>query len=199
MRTLKKYPNRRLYDTQASRYVTLDDVRAMVLEHEAIEVLDSRTGRDLTRSVLLQIIAAQEEEGRAPLLTNRLLTQLIRFYGSSLQGLLGRYIEQSVLLFLEQQERYQRGVRTVIKASPVRFLRSLADQNVTFWRGVESRTGGTGAPDDATPTAEEAPLPPSLSDAAFEAFLLEDEELDDDAPEPGTPPPTGRDAEPPKA
>ena len=136
MRILKKYPNRRLYDTRDSVYVTLEDVRQMVLVNESIKVVDSKTEADLTRSVLLQIIAEQEGEGHEPLLTNRVLQQLIRFYGDSMQGVLSRYIEQSVMIFLEQQEMYQRRMRDVLNASPVKLVQKIADQNISFWRGV---------------------------------------------------------------
>lgn len=182
VRILKKYPNRRLYDTGGSRYVTLDDVRRMVLEQEHIAVQDSRTGKDLTRSVLLQIIASQEEEGHQPLLTNRLLAQLIRFYGSSYQNLLSRYIERSVLLFLDQQDRYQRNVRNVISAtqsaSPLRFLRMLAGENASFWQQFESRTHDPDGssetpdgPDDPPPGWESAPdWIDEKTDAMFDEF-----------------------------
>ena len=134
MRILKKYPNRRLYDTRDSVYVTLEDVRQMVLATESIKVVDSKTGNDLTRAVLLQIIAEQEGEGHEPLLTNRVLQQLIRFYGDSMQGVLSRYIEQSVMIFLEQQELYQRRMRDVLNATPVKMVQKIADQNLAFWR-----------------------------------------------------------------
>jgi polyhydroxyalkanoate synthesis repressor PhaR len=136
LRILKKYPNRRLYDTRDSVYVTLEDVRQMVLANESIKVVDSKTGNDLTRAVLLQIIAEQEGEGHEPLLTNRVLQQLIRFYGDSMQGVLSRYIEQSVMIFLEQQELYQRRMRDVLNATPVKMVQRIADQNLAFWRGI---------------------------------------------------------------
>ncbi len=118
MRILKKYPNRRLYDTEQSQYVTLDDVRKMILGKDPVKVLDSKTGKDLTRSVLLQIIAEQEAEGHEPLLTNRVLEQVVRFYGDSMQSVLSRYLEQSIMTFLEQQELYQRRMREVLNANP---------------------------------------------------------------------------------
>jgi len=136
LRILKKYPNRRLYDTRDSVYVTLEDVRQMVLANESIKVVDSKTGNDLTRAVLLQIIAEQEGEGHEPLLTNRVLQQLIRFYGDSMQGVLSRYIEQSVMIFLEQQELYQRRMRDVLSATPVKMVQKIADQNLAFWRSI---------------------------------------------------------------
>lgn len=175
MRLLKKYPNRRLYDTQDSVYVTLEDVRQMVLANESIQVVDSKTGADLTRSVLLQIIAEQESEGHEPLLTNRLLQQLIRFYGDSMQGVLSKYIEQSVMVFLEQQEVYRRRMQSVLKASPLRMMQKVADQNIAFWRNLlqreeeEAARGAMpsqppGIPVETTPDAPGAPGSPELGE-----------------------------------
>jgi polyhydroxyalkanoate synthesis repressor PhaR len=161
VRILKKYPNRRLYDTRDSVYVTLEDVRQMVLANQSVKVVDSKTGNDLTRSVLLQIIAEQEGEGHEPLLTNRVLQQLIRFYGNSMQGLLSRYIEQSVMVFLEQQELYQRRMRDVLNASPLKLVQRFADQNVSFWRGLVKNEGERDGLDgsDAASSADEAGTP----------------------------------------
>jgi polyhydroxyalkanoate synthesis repressor PhaR len=136
LRILKKYPNRRLYDTQESVYVTLEDVRKMVLEKSPLQVLDSKTGKDLTRAVLLQIISEQETEGHEPLLTNKVLQQIIRFYGDSMQGVLSRYLEQSIMTFLEQQETYQRRMREVLNANPIKLMQRMADQNISFLRSV---------------------------------------------------------------
>ena len=136
MRILKKYPNRRLYDTKESVYVTLEDVRKMVLEKDPLQILDSKSGKDLTRSVLLQIISEQEAEGHEPLLTNKVLQQIIRFYGDSMQGVLSRYIEQSIMTFLDQQETYQRRMREVLNANPIKLMQRLADQNISFLRSV---------------------------------------------------------------
>ncbi len=89
-RIIKKYPNRRLYDTEISSYITIEDVRQLILDGEDFEVRDAKSGDDLTRSVLLQIIADQEQDGE-PMLSTQLLSQLIRFYGDSLQGFMGNY------------------------------------------------------------------------------------------------------------
>jgi polyhydroxyalkanoate synthesis repressor PhaR len=136
LRILKKYPNRRLYDTEQSAYVTLEDVRKMILTKEPVKVVDSKTGHDLTRSVLLQIISEQEAEGHEPLLTNKVLEQVIRFYGDSMQGVLSRYLEQSIFTFLEQQELYQRRMREVLNANPLKLMQKLADQNIAFLRSL---------------------------------------------------------------
>lgn len=98
-RVIKKYPNRRLYDTEISSYITLEDVRQLIVDREAFEVRDARTGDDLTRAVLLQIIAEQEQEA-APMFCTRLLAQVIRCYGSPVQAQLGPALERSLEAFL---------------------------------------------------------------------------------------------------
>ena len=133
MREFKKYPNRRLYDIQQSKYVTVEDIRLLVLTGETITVKDSKSEKDLTRTVLLQIIAEQEDEGHEPILTNRVLEQLIRFYGAPMQSVVGRYIEQSIMTFLEYQEQYRRRVREVTGGDPLAMMRKALEQNMEFW------------------------------------------------------------------
>ena len=103
-RILKKYPNRRLYDTQLSSYITLADVKAMVLTGEHFEVRDAKTGEDLTRSILLQIIL-EEETGGVPIFSAPMLSQLIRFYGHAMQGMMGSYLEKNLQTFTDIQAR----------------------------------------------------------------------------------------------
>lgn len=103
-RILKKYPNRRLYDTQSSSYITLADVKRMVMSGEAFEVRDAKTGDDLTRSILLQIIL-EEESGGLPIFSTQMLAQLIRFYGNAMQGMMGAYLEKNLETFIELQSR----------------------------------------------------------------------------------------------
>jgi polyhydroxyalkanoate synthesis repressor PhaR len=103
-RVLKKYPNRRLYDTQLSTYITLADVKAMVLSAERFEVRDAKTGEDLTRSILLQIIL-EEESGGVPIFSAPMLSQLIRFYGHAMQGMMGSYLEKNLQTFTDIQAR----------------------------------------------------------------------------------------------
>ena len=133
MREFKKYPNRRLYDIQQSKYVTVEDIRLLVLTGETITVKDSKSEKDLTRTVLLQIIAEQEDEGHEPILTNRVLEQLIRFYGAPMQSVVGRYIEQSIMTFLEYQEQYRRRVQEVTGVDPLAMMRKALEQNMEFW------------------------------------------------------------------
>jgi polyhydroxyalkanoate synthesis repressor PhaR len=105
-RLIKKYPNRRLYDTKTSAYITLTDVRDLVLSTENFKVLDAKTGEDLTRSILLQIILEEESAG-VPLFTTDLLSQMIRFYGHAMQGMLGKYLETNIKAFTEFQKKLQ--------------------------------------------------------------------------------------------
>ena len=103
-RILKKYPNRRLYDTRASSYITLADVKKMVLDNEQFEVRDAKSGDELTRSILLQIIL-EEESGGVPMFSSQTLAQIIRFYGHAMQGMMGVYLEKNMQSFVDLQRR----------------------------------------------------------------------------------------------
>jgi polyhydroxyalkanoate synthesis repressor PhaR len=105
VRTLKKYPNRRLYDTRTSSYITLADVKQMVLGGEDFEVLDAKTGEDLTRSILLQIIL-EEESGGVPMFSTQTLSQIIRLYGHAMQGVMGTLLEKNMTAFAELQAQF---------------------------------------------------------------------------------------------
>jgi polyhydroxyalkanoate synthesis repressor PhaR len=105
VRVLKKYPNRRLYDTQTSSYITLADVKKMVLEAQAFEVRDAKTTEDITRSILLQIIL-EEETGGVPMFSTAALSQIIRFYGHAMQGVMGAYIEKNMQSFVDLQGKF---------------------------------------------------------------------------------------------
>jgi polyhydroxyalkanoate synthesis repressor PhaR len=104
IRVLKKYPNRRLYDTQTSSYITLADVKQMVLGAAPFIVRDAKSGEDLTRSILLQIIL-EEETGGVPIFSTQMLSQLIRFYGHTMQGMMGSYLEKNLQTFTDIQAR----------------------------------------------------------------------------------------------
>jgi polyhydroxyalkanoate synthesis repressor PhaR len=106
VRLIKKYPNRRLYDTRTSTYITLVDVKELVLKHEDFRVVDAKSGDDLTRSILLQIIL-EEEAGGAPMFTSDLLAQMIRFYGNAMQGMMGQYLENNITAFTDVQKKLQ--------------------------------------------------------------------------------------------
>nr|WP_314899084.1 polyhydroxyalkanoate synthesis repressor PhaR [uncultured Deefgea sp.] len=118
-RVIKKYPNRRLYDTHTSSYITLTDVKQLVLDGIDISILDAKTSEDLTRSVLLQIIL-EEESGGMPMFSYDVLTQIIRFYGHAMQGLMGNYLEKNMQLFAEMQGRLQDQAKsTIISDNPI--------------------------------------------------------------------------------
>jgi len=104
LRLVKKYPNRRLYDTKTSAYITLSDVKNLVLSLENFKVVDAKSGEDLTRSILLQIIIEEETAG-VPLFTTELLAQMIRFYGHAMEGMLGKYLETNIKAFTEFQKK----------------------------------------------------------------------------------------------
>ena len=106
VRLIKKYPNRRLYDTQTSAYITLSDVKELVLSRVSFKAVDAKTGENLTRSTLLQIIAEEEMSG-VPLFSTELLSQMIRFYGHPTQAILGKYLETSVQSFSESENVLQ--------------------------------------------------------------------------------------------
>jgi len=112
VRMIKKYPNRRLYDTANSGYITLADVKQMVLEGIEFQVIDAKTGDDLTRAILLQIIL-DEESGGVPMFSSEMLSQMIRFYGSAQQTVIGQYIEQNVKAFLAIQKKLQEQAKQV--------------------------------------------------------------------------------------
>ena len=103
-RVIKKYPNRRLYDTTSSSYITLAQVRELVMSREHFAVRDAKTGGDLTRSILLQIIL-EEEAGGSPMFTEAMLSNIIRFYGHAMQGFMGSYLEKNIQSFMEIQAK----------------------------------------------------------------------------------------------
>jgi len=111
-RIIKKYPNRRLYDTQTSSYITLSEVKDMVMACEQFVVRDAKSGEDLTRSILLQIIIEEESEG-VPMFTSDLLSQMIRFYGNAMQGMMGKYLEGNIKAFTDVQSKLQDQARAI--------------------------------------------------------------------------------------
>lgn len=104
-RIIKKYPNRRLYDMANSTYITLADVKQLVLDREPLQVVDAKTGEDLTRSILLQIIL-EEEVGGTPIFSEAVLANIIRFYGHTMQGFMGAYIEKNIQAMSEMQQQW---------------------------------------------------------------------------------------------
>ncbi|MFQ5610210.1 MAG: polyhydroxyalkanoate synthesis repressor PhaR [Woeseiaceae bacterium] len=135
-RKIKKYANRRLYDTTASKHVTLDGVRQLVAAGEDIEVVDDTSGEDITRSVLMQIIAEQEQGGR-PILGNSILMQIIRFYGNPMQGMMSQFLEQSLDTFVGQQQIWQEQFRDAMSKTPLASMQSMTEQNLEAWKDLQ--------------------------------------------------------------
>jgi polyhydroxyalkanoate synthesis repressor PhaR len=148
-RIIKKYPNRRLYDTEISSYITIEDVRQLVVDGEPFEVHDAKTNEDITRSVLLQIIAEHEERGQ-PMFSTHLLSQIIRFYGDSLQGFMGSYLERSLETFMEQSQQFRAQLNDLMGKTPWGVFNELTERNLEIWKNMQSRflnpSGGAGKP-----------------------------------------------------
>jgi polyhydroxyalkanoate synthesis repressor PhaR len=135
-RVIKKYANRRLYDTEESRYVALEDIRQLVMDGRPFRVVDTQGGTDITRGILLQIIAEQEEKGQ-PILSRRLLEQLIRYYGDNLQAFVGAYLEKSMDFFIKQQQTLQDQMESLLQAAPSSVWTEMAERNLDLWRDMQ--------------------------------------------------------------
>ena len=135
-RIIKKYPNRRLYDTVESRYITLADVRRLVTDKVDFVVVDKKTQEDITRSILLQVIAEQEHEGD-PMMSQDFLAQIIRAYGGAMQSMAGDYLEQSLKLFTAQQSQIRDRVRSMVGMDPMSSMTNLAQENFQRWRQMQ--------------------------------------------------------------
>lgn len=135
-RIIKKYPNRRLYDTQVSKYITLEDVRQLVLEGIDFCVKDVKSNEDLTRAILLQIISDQEHGGE-PMFSTDMLTHIIRFYGDSMQSVASEYLHKSLEMFVQQQRQFQKSLTDAVTANPLNTMTELTDRNLKLWREVQ--------------------------------------------------------------
>jgi polyhydroxyalkanoate synthesis repressor PhaR len=149
-RVIKKYPNRRLYDTVESRYITLADIRRLVIDKVEFVVIDKKTQEDITRSILLQVISEQEHQGE-PLMSQDFLAQVIRSYGSAMQGFVGAYLEQSLKLLASQQQQMRDHMRGVMGSETFDSIATLTQKNLERWRAIQedifkamSASGGTG-------------------------------------------------------
>ncbi len=163
-RLIRKYSNRRLYDTSASRHVTLEDLRQVIVSGDRIKVVDDKSGEDLTRSVLLQIIAEQEQFG-VPVLGSELLEMIIRFYGSPMQALLSRYLGQAFGSILRQQEAMQSEMAKALQA-PFAPLADLARQNMEMWEAATRNAFSSGAAsprDDDSSASNDHPADPAAA------------------------------------
>ena len=153
-RIIKKYPNRRLYDTSESKYVTLSDVRELVLAGISFCVIDKKSGEDITRSILLQIIIEQEEEGE-PMFSTDVLEQMIGFYGNSAQTMAGDFIQSSLKLFQQQQEKMQSQFSDAFQNNPMASaFTEVTKRNMEIWQEMQSNFFGGVSRADKEPKDE---------------------------------------------
>ncbi|WP_458759303.1 polyhydroxyalkanoate synthesis repressor PhaR [Afipia sp. TerB] len=168
--TIKKYANRRLYNTGTSTYVTLEDLAAMVKEGEDFLVYDAKTGDDITRSVLAQIIFEQENKAGQNLLPTTFLRQLIRFYGDSMQMVVPKYLEQSIDTLTREQEKFRQQMANTFSGTPFAPLEEHVRRNMEMFE----RTFSMFKP-FAPARKEDAPSPePAPSDASHEGGDIDD-------------------------
>ena len=144
-RLIKKYANRRLYDASQSRHITLDDIRSLIVKGEKIKVVEDKTGHEITRHILLQVIAEQEQFGR-PILSTPVLESIIRFYGSSMQGFLASFLEKSIETFLRQQETLQAQLSKMVANTPLATVADLTRQNLETLSKMQETVLGALAP-----------------------------------------------------
>jgi polyhydroxyalkanoate synthesis repressor PhaR len=135
-RVVKKYPNRRLYDTAESRYITLADIRRLVVEHVDFVVIDKKNQQDITRAILLQVIAEQEHSSQ-PMLSREFLSQVIRNHAEQAHGVLSSYLEQSIRLFSAQQRELRERIRQVTGSDALEAVAAFAERNYQRWRNVQ--------------------------------------------------------------
>ena len=135
-RIIKKYPNRRLYDTEDSRYITLADVRDLVLNKTEFVVIDKKSGDDITRPILLQVISEQEQHGEA-IMSEDFLSQVIRSYGKVVPSFMEHYLEQSMNLFITQQQNLRGQVKRVVGIDPVEAVTDIAQKNFNRWKSLQ--------------------------------------------------------------
>ena len=135
-RVIRKYPNRRLYDTVESRYVPLADVRRLVVDRVDFVVLDRKSQQDITRSILLQVIAEQEGAGES-LMSRDFLSHVIRSYGSGLQDFVGRYLDESIQLFAKEQRELRDRFKNVVGIDPLETVTQVAQKNYQRWKALQ--------------------------------------------------------------
>lgn len=157
-RLIKKYANRRLYDAAQSRHITIDDIRNMVIQGLRVKVIEDKSNEDITRLVLLQVIADQEQFGR-PILSTALLESMIRFYGNSMQSYFSSYLEKSVETFMRQQEVMQAQMTRPMSNGAPNPLAELTRQNLELWTKMQETLLATFAP--PRDPAREPPRDPS--------------------------------------
>jgi polyhydroxyalkanoate synthesis repressor PhaR len=155
-RLIKKYANRRLYDASQSKHVTLEDIRQFIVQGEHVKIVEDKTGEDITRLILLQVIAEREQFGK-PILSTPLLEAIIRFYGNGMQEFMTRYLEGSVDAFMRQQESLQTQIQSLMANAPVSTLAELTRQNLDLWARLQENMVGAFQPPRSEPAAEAPP------------------------------------------
>ena len=139
MRVIKKYPNRRLYDTEKSSYITLNEVLEIIRSGQEFKVVDAVSGDDISRSILVQIIIEQEN-GESPIFTTDMLTRFIRFYDDAAQNLFGEFLESNMQIFSDQQKRFQQQVVEGMMNSPAtRIMQEATERNLAMWQNMQQR------------------------------------------------------------
>lgn len=175
IRIIKKYPNRRLYDTEVSRYITLENIRQLVIRGEDFQVIDKRSGENITRTILLQVISEQEEGGD-PIFRTEVLRNIIRFYGDSMQSTFSSYLELSLEFFSEQQQQFKERMRRLLGANnPLTALRELSQYQVPIWRSVRREFLS-----NLTRREKEEAAPQSLSERDAESASADKDDRSDD-------------------
>ena len=140
VRIIKKYPNRRLYDTEISSYITLQDVKELVMSFQDFKVFDAKTQEDLTRCTLMQLIAEEETNGN-PILSPDILKEFVRFYGDSMQAMMSRFLEHSVKLFMEKRAGLKSPLNSMLATNQTSQMHNIAEQNIdTFSSDLENKT-----------------------------------------------------------
>jgi len=149
-RVIKKYPNRRLYDTEESRYITLADIRSLVNERVDFIVVEKKTGNDITTQILLQVITDQESQGNT-ILSRNFLSQIINSYGTGMQGMVAGYLEQSMNLFMQQRKQIRERIKNVIDMDPTGIISGIATRNYNRWRSIQDEVFKRLRKDESSP------------------------------------------------
>jgi polyhydroxyalkanoate synthesis repressor PhaR len=133
---IKKYANRRLYDTATSKHITLDGIHKLIVQGHDVKIVDDTTGEDISRLILLQIIAEREQGGR-PMLDTELLTRILRAYGNPMQDMVGEFLSKSFDAFIKQQEHFQEQMRAAMVATPLETFQELTASNLKAWQAMQ--------------------------------------------------------------
>lgn len=154
-RVIKKYANRRLYDTETSRYITLSDIEKLIQEDTVFCVVDAKSNKDITRSILLQIIAEQEHHNDQPIFSQDMLLNLIFLHGESMQSMIATYLQKSLEVFLDQQRSMQTQLGSSVFETPLHFWKDLAEKNFHDWRQFQGKLSDAVNVSEAKPSTDE--------------------------------------------